>query len=228
MEGADLRDRFADALRAQGEDDAMVAAHLRIAERIVAVAGGWRVLPRHVDAALRQAEADGATPQQLANLKQLGDTLVGFARVSGAPSAPRPDVSGSIPLSVPHGGRCPSCSGLLSITMPEAEATPLARVAGAAGAFGGFVAVRLFGCIGVLAVLSAGASLVALYRGFMTRPRCTQCGAVASRADLGSALQDELDVARRKAFLGAGGFGLAAVALFVIWIWAAIELGMSA
>ncbi len=228
VDGEAERQRFAEHLRAQGEDDATVEAFLRIAERVTSVAGGWKVLPKHVDDAMRRAESEGASAHQLANLKRVGDALVAFARevprAATSSAGGVPVTTNSIPLSAEHGGRCTVCSGLLSIDLPAEGGGLAARVGGGIGAVGSFVAVRLFGCFGVLTFLLAGAAVLALYRALTTRPKCTQCGRIAPREELSTALQDDLDGARRKAFLGAGGFALGAGVMFVVWVGIAIAL----
>ncbi len=85
--------------------------------KLVVVAGGERVLPKHVDLLLQQEEAAGTSPKRLANLQRIGQAYVDFriwqgkltppvvtavARratpAPGVPAAPAPAPAGGEPI----------------------------------------------------------------------------------------------------------------------------------
>lgn len=213
MTGTDDRERFAAQLRAQGEDDATVEAFVRIAERITSVAGGWVVRPKHVDEAIRRAEADGAQPHQLANLKRVGDALVGFARANSLPPP-----STSAPTSTSTERPCPGCGGPIVLYRAGQEVGPARGIGGLLGAGGSFIAVRLFGCFGVLAFGLAVAACLSVYRFFTTYARCDKCWRKASLDEASVPVRAEVEAAHRTHLLGAAGFGVGAVVALVAYV----------
>lgn len=138
-------------------------------------------------------------------------------------AVPTPVTTNSIPLSSEHGGRCTVCGGLLSLNIPV-EAGQGARFGGAAAVIGGLLATRFLGCFGVLTFAFSIAASAALYRALATRPKCTQCGRIAPREELSTALRDQLDASRRRAILGAAGLGALAIVMLVLWLGAAAAL----
>ena len=215
------REAFAQRLRQTEGDEPTVEAYLRIAERIVTVAGSWSVLPKHVDEALRRAEQDGAQPHQLANLKRVGDALVAFRRASVAP----PSAVLSMGTAPSARGACPACGATFTLLpAPASSAGAMQSVGGLVGAGLGFVIVRLLGCFGAFALAMAFGACVSLYRGLTLKARCERCGRVAAEGELDAPTEGTLSAAKRKQLWTAAGLSVAAALFFVVWIAAAVVL----
>jgi hypothetical protein len=72
---------FFDWLRARGIPEAQLPTYERGARWILEQAAGARVLPKHVDAAIRAAEARRSSIQTLASLHRIGQALLEFDRL---------------------------------------------------------------------------------------------------------------------------------------------------
>jgi hypothetical protein len=72
------RDRFLAWLRGAGIPEVQLATYWRGAAWILEEAGNDCVLPKHVDAAIRAADARRSTPQTLATLSRIGSALMAY------------------------------------------------------------------------------------------------------------------------------------------------------
>lgn len=216
-------DAFREWLRTQGIDEAHLDAYVRGAQRVVEAARGASPMPKHLDLALTEAERGGATAQQLANLKRIGDAYLRFLR-EAQPSAPAA-VSSFADLPVPEPidaprpaaergpGRCGFCGAAIEVGHGAVSVGKLGGVGTAAGAVVGW----LFGCIGGLALWAAFGAVALLVGAIGTHLRCSSCGAAPDSHEVTSALRAKL--LTRRALLGGGSVALAAAAVALALIW---------
>ena len=88
---------FDEFLEREGIAPEQRASYRRGDEMLRDEAGGGPVYPKHLDLALAGAERRGGTPQQLANLKRIGEVALRFhamRRASTPPQGPVPEMPG--------------------------------------------------------------------------------------------------------------------------------------
>jgi len=120
-----------------------------------AKAGVGAILPKHLDQLMREREAAGATPRQLANLKKVGDAIVQFERErpsSAPPAAPPPAVLPAVSPLPPTPAGAP--------VRPELPPPPRGYTVQRAGIAGGLIAViaGVFGSMAGRHVVRSGCS----------------------------------------------------------------------
>ena len=240
---ADERRAFAGFLEREGLSPAEVGAWLGWAERILALTGGARVLPRDVDEAVRQATLEGASPSALAALARTGEALVRHTaeRPLRRPDGPRgaggdlelvpvdrgresrrashpPGLSGGRPTSrrpSARPGHCASCGAALG------PATPLPASLLLAGAAATGLFALALGTWRAAAISSAvlGAAMLASVP--LAAWRCGACGTRARSHALTDAQRQSLR-SRRLFRLGGAllalGLSVAAGAGRAFWL----------
>jgi hypothetical protein len=148
-------------------------------------------MPKHLDLALRSAEGRGASAQQLANLKRMGEVFIRFTREGSAPAGAAPELPlpdlGPAPTATPAAATAPvgAAAAAPPVSRPFApgsapSAIPGGPSAGTCGMCGsGFEVGRGNLHIGAAGGVSGiGAYLVARFFGLI--------GALALLAGIGS------------------------------------------
>lgn len=202
----------------------------RRAREIIMQGRAGRVLPWHVDEALAREDARGATARQLVNLKRLGYDLVVRERGQSSHHLPAEDpsrrwtpASVAAPRAKGPEASSRSWSEFRAQTSCSCGSRRKPRVsdgsrgqgwAGLSG-FATMALIWLVGAGGAAAIGCAIMSMGCLVKAISTRLSCDTCG-----RPIKSSGSDGLVWPRLKLLLGAAAFGVVALLLGKLWLWA--------
>jgi hypothetical protein len=246
------RRAFAAFLKREGVEESAIGTWLGWADRVIVVSGGGRVLPKHVDEAVRRATGEGASGSALAAIRRSGDALVRHtkdlpprradappAREPGSPGdglelvavgrqatrPSRPGQAGTFTSRPPATrGRCVGCGGALEIV---GDGAPMLALGGGGilSAIAAYLAVRVIGWIGVLVAVGLFLAAVFVWQALFACFACSRCNARAKGPALDEEQRSRLSAVRARHALGAVGSAAIAIGGAIVWSMLAAQYG---